>query len=939
MEGVLHLKASITMKITYTKEINGTLYNTETLSESKSFHYVLKNDAFATETQEAYNTAKAFYTAMPQFGLTDNYYFHDADAGTHAVIAAGNDGTPPMLYVMPNASNAKAIPYALPAFDSLELALYRDGKLWLKSTSYDDALGTEVTGYHQFSQGQWLESSAAEFAEVQAVVQRPGSIARAGKASIDMDIVLESASSGLSTEVEAEHVSALGNDLFLVQARVDSKTSAIGHDQWLVVDNHTAVGTIVHNEAFSLDEDAVVRAVSDNDSGAVWFQIINAKVVNGQLSGQNADQAVSLYRMLNAKVAAAMASVGEYGASILPEFAEPVAEPVRKFSIAELTAGRGVQSGETVWIKQFNPVAPGESNKAGFVISETRSSTNEVLHGYFVHLDSSGAVDNSMLLPAPLDRTLELPTVGTLLLTEADATGYAHVYRVNTSTGSLTELTLEAYKDLMAGNLGVLTLDAGTEGADILTGASAATIKLTVAANGNDTINAGTGKDIIGGGLGPDRVVYTSAAQLAGDAVDGGLERTSRDALVLNPGTAGVNFDLGTANVQHIDQIVIQADLATQVGLTRSLVARADFNGNGTLGDIGVINTATATQTVALDGGGSTTTLTGMTAGVTVGASELSATQSLYFGEFTDAAGVTHHFLGNDQVVAGAGNDVISAGRGDDSVTGGLGADLLTGDLGADTFVYASPDELQGDRVDGGVEKSTLDTLRLAPLSINQTFDLALAEQLAYIDEIVFGADQFGTRLILDGNQTTGTVTTHLSTAAYANANMDNNAGDLAIRAAVALAEGVDIDARALITGQSIVMSGTNFNGYDRIWGGTGNDQIDAGAGNDVLHYTGGNDTLTGGAGQDVFSVAASAIGRMTVTDFVSGIDRIDLGAFSGVSNLSIQRTANDSDTLFTFMSGTEPTGLEILVKGMTTTTAVDPLSVSAFQTQFGVIG
>ncbi|MRW94135.1 hypothetical protein GJ699_29500 [Duganella sp. FT80W] len=64
--------------------------------------------------------------------------------------------------------------------------------------------------------------------------------------------------------------------------------------------------------------------------------------------------------------------------------------------------------------------------------------------------------------------------------------------------------------------------------------------------------------------------------------------------------------------------------------------------------------------------------------------------------------------------------------------------------------------------------------------------------------------------------------------------------------------------------------------GNDTLVGNAGNDKLLGGDGNDLLIGGDGADTLTGGAGSDTF-VLASKTGIDTVTDFVSGIDKLAL--------------------------------------------------------------
>ena len=73
--------------------------------------------------------------------------------------------------------------------------------------------------------------------------------------------------------------------------------------------------------------------------------------------------------------------------------------------------------------------------------------------------------------------------------------------------------------------------------------------------------------------------------------------------------------------------------------------------------------------------------------------------------------------------------------------------------------------------------------------------------------------------------------------------------------------------------------------GSDLLIGGASRDTLNGGAGEDVL-FGGGGDTLTGGSGADTFVFATITAGAPaeSITDFVSGTDRIDLRALSPTS-------------------------------------------------------
>jgi Ca2+-binding RTX toxin-like protein len=71
--------------------------------------------------------------------------------------------------------------------------------------------------------------------------------------------------------------------------------------------------------------------------------------------------------------------------------------------------------------------------------------------------------------------------------------------------------------------------------------------------------------------------------------------------------------------------------------------------------------------------------------------------------------------------------------------------------------------------------------------------------------------------------------------------------------------------------------------------GGAGNDRLSGNGGDDVLIGGAGADTLTGGAGADTFRFTALAdssvgSGRDVITDFTSGVDRIDLQQLGATS-------------------------------------------------------
>lgn len=80
------------------------------------------------------------------------------------------------------------------------------------------------------------------------------------------------------------------------------------------------------------------------------------------------------------------------------------------------------------------------------------------------------------------------------------------------------------------------------------------------------------------------------------------------------------------------------------------------------------------------------------------------------------------------------------------------------------------------------------------------------------------------------------------------------------------------------LTGNGLNNVITGNNGANGITGGDGVDTLNGGGGNDTLIGGSGNDRLTGGAGSDLFVFTDTDRSRDTITDFVSGTDKIDLG-------------------------------------------------------------
>jgi len=126
------------------------------------------------------------------------------------------------------------------------------------------------------------------------------------------------------------------------------------------------------------------------------------------------------------------------------------------------------------------------------------------------------------------------------------------------------------------------------------------------------------------------------------------------------------------------------------------------------------------------------------------------------------------------------------------------------------------------------------------------------------------------------------TVSATLKTAWTATSTSVNNG------TATLISSGLNVDLSAINqsqgwnlsnTGKTATLKGSMFN--DVLTGGTATDYLLGGAGNDVLNGGKGVDYLTGGTGADTFrfSGGIGASNADHITDFVSGVDKIQIDA------------------------------------------------------------
>jgi trimeric autotransporter adhesin len=301
--------------------------------------------------------------------------------------------------------------------------------------------------------------------------------------------------------------------------------------------------------------------------------------------------------------------------------------------------------------------------------------------------------------------------------------------------------------------------------------------------------------------------------------------------------------------------------------------------------------------------------------------------------------------LGGDDVVHGlAGADNLNGADGNDTLIGGAGADTLTGGAGNDTFLYGV-----GDGADVITDFAAGDVAKIGGYSSAQSITQVGADVVVVLgngDQITFqntdvATVQAGIHFDVQppmnlvgtlGNDTlTGGSGNDTLNGGAGNDTLDgkggadsliggtgndtfyvDNAGDTVTEAArggtdtvhstisyvlTANVENGTLDGNAAIdlTGNNLANTLQGNDGDNFLYGMSGNDKLIGGGGSDTLRGGLGTDKLTGGAGADIFVFEARG-GNDTITDFVSGTDKIDLhllGTDASAIHTALNRAGN----------------------------------------------
>ena len=508
-------------------------------------------------------------------------------------------------------------------------------------------------------------------------------------------------------------------------------------------------------------------------------------------------------------------------------------------------------------------------------------------------------------------------------VTYTDAGGAEHTE----SLPDVENLIGSAHNDILAGDRRDNDLDGGA-GNDTLYGGPGGGDDVLRGGTGNDRLWGGQGADTLTGGPGDDSLAGgPDADTLNGDAgtdtLDGGAGTDTADytdsdaAVMVNLSTSSVSGGYATGD--------ILSNIENVVGSRHDDALSGDAGPNRLAGGPGHdrLEGGPGADTLSGGPGNDVAVYAGSAAAVTVNLGTGTATGGDAAGDsfesVEDLIGSAH----DDTLTGDAGHNVLAGRAGADRLDGGDGID--TADYsGADTGVTVSLQNGQGSR--GHAEGDTL--VNIEHLTGSGFGDILTGDEG---DNVISGGPGNDTLAggpgadRLDGGA-------GIDTADYSDSDrgvivrMDydqiqsRHAEDTLVAIENLIGSAADDDLGGdrhdnVIDGGSgnDVLYGVR--GDNKLIGGVGNDDLIGGLHADTLMGGPGDDRLWGGWGADTF-VFGPGDGTDTVTDFISGTDKLDLTAFDIESVEEIAMNTTDDGVTIDL---SDIDGGSILLAGLTT--------------------
>ncbi len=441
---------------------------------------------------------------------------------------------------------------------------------------------------------------------------------------------------------------------------------------------------------------------------------------------------------------------------------------------------------------------------------------------------------------------------------------------------------------------------------------------------GGDTLEGGLGDDILEGGDGTDVASYAAAATaVAVDLAIAGAQDTGgagRDTLIGVEGLAGSAFAdllLGSG----------RSDVLSGGGGDDTLDGRAgrDALAGGAGDDTYRVDNSRDTVT-ELAGNGFDTVLASASFVLADNIERLELGGGALTGTGND---LDNTMLGDaafgSRLYGLGGADTLVGGVGKDWLDGGTGADAMLGGAGNDTYQVDNVGDQAREHTTPGVDGGGID---LVQSTISWTLG-AFFENLELLGSAAIDGTGNGLANLITGNAGNNTLLggegddtltgkggadamnggegddTYYADSEDTVLDTGSSGGDRLVFSSnvLVLANGTGIEnieaavgtRNIRLTGDDLANRVTGNDGDNGLKGMGGDDTIRGGLGSDTLEGGLGRDRMTGGDGADIFvlkagdSPATDTAAYDTVTDFVSGVDRIDL---STIGNLGLPTPA-----------------------------------------------
>jgi Ca2+-binding RTX toxin-like protein len=496
-------------------------------------------------------------------------------------------------------------------------------------------------------------------------------------------------------------------------------------------------------------------------------------------------------------------------------------------------------------------------------------------------------------------------------LSKASLTSLSMTY--NGSKFSISNISFNALTELTSTSdvtFDEASLQRMLSGADFISGGS-----------GNDWLMGYAGKDTLDGGLGSDTADYS--------------DKTTSVKVTLNKSTNATVYVNNSAEdtIKNIENIN-GGSAADQ--LTGDLLANT-LNGNGgndiLKGGLGKDTLDGGTGTDTADYSDKTTSVkitlnksTNATVYVNNSAEDtIKNIENINGGSAADQ--LTGDSLANT-LNGNGGNDILKGGDGNDSLIGGAGTDSLEGGSGNDVYRL---EEFRGGN-DTILDVGGTDTLEWEDFNGNNALDIERVSNDLLIKTYAIWND--GKWNTWNGSPyQTNTLKGFFTDAGFIETLKSINPTDPSIT--VTFVKGTSgTDSNNILVGDSASNTINGNGGTDIIFAGLGNDSINGGTGDDRLYGGAGIDKLTGGSGKDIFvffsgDTGNSSATRDEITEFVRGVDKIDLRPIDAKSGNSI----NDAFTFLTSVNSSNANGALWFSNGVLYG-SVDTDTASEFQIQ-----